>query len=131
MSESAKTMNGALPPSSAETRRTRSELRAMRCLPMASEPVNESLRRRGSESNGSVTSSVDDTTTLSTPGGRPAFRRMRASASEDSGVSAEGRWTTVQPAASAAAMLRAGTASGKFQGVITRVGPTGSFITMC
>ena len=44
----------------------------------------------------------------------------------DRGVSVEGCATTVQPAASAAAALRASMAAGKFHGVATPTTPTGS-----
>ena len=84
-----------------------------------------SLRSRPSVSSGSVAASSEETTMLSTPAGSPASARIPPSASAESGVSDEGRRITVQPAASAAAMPRAGTASGKFQGVMIRHGPTG------
>lgn len=45
-SASSKTMNGALPPSSIETRSTRSEEARIKCLPTAVDPVKDSLRRR-------------------------------------------------------------------------------------
>ena len=53
---------------------------------------------------------------------------MSASASIDSGVSLAGLTTIVQPAATAGPILRVPIASGKFQGVIIRQGPTGCFI---
>jgi hypothetical protein len=49
---------------------------------------------------------------------------------EVSGVSAAGFSTMVQPAAIAGAILRVAMASGKFQGVMKREGPTGRFRTM-
>ena len=45
-----------------------------------------------------------------------------------SGVSAAGLTTIVQPAAMAGPILRVPMASGKFHGVIIRVGPTGCFM---
>ena len=77
----------------------------------------------------SVTPSVAETTTFSTPAGSPSDWRIPAKASALSGASDEGRNTTLQPAANAAATPRAGTASGKFHGVITRHGPTGRRMT--
>ena len=68
-------------------------------------------------------------TTLSTPPGRPASSRMRASSSIDSGVCDAGLTTIVQPAATAGPILRVPIAMGKFQGVISRHGPTGWRIT--
>jgi hypothetical protein len=68
--------------------------------------------------------------TLSTPSGRPASRMIAASAYIDSGVWAAGLTTIVQPAATAGPILRVPIASGKFHGVIIRVGPTGRFIVI-
>ena len=129
MSASAKTTKGAQPPSSAETRMTCSALRVIRWRPTASEPVKVSFLMRPSDSSGSVASSSDDTTMLSTPAGSPASIRICPRASADSGVSGEGRRTTVHPAAIAGAIPRAGTASGKFHGLMTRHGPTGARVT--
>ena len=67
---------------------------------------------------------------LRTPGGTPASSARCTSASEVSGVSSAGLATTVQPAASAGAILRAIIAAGKFHGVITATTPTGSFTTI-
>jgi len=64
-------------------------------------------------------------TMLSTPFGKPASARMSASRSIDSGVSAAGLTTMVQPAAIAGPILRVPMASGKFHGVIIKQGPTG------
>ena len=68
-------------------------------------------------------------TTLSTPSGRPAScEHAGRAASIVSGVSWAGLTTIVQPAATAGPILRVPIASGKFHGVIIRVGPTGCFI---
>lgn len=48
----------------------------------------------------------------------------------EAGVSSAALMMTVQPAASAAATLRAGTTRGKFHGVNAATGPTGSWSTM-
>ena len=64
-------------------------------------------------------------TTFSTPAGRPASSRIRASMSIDSGVSFAGLTTIVQPAAIAGPILRVPIASGKFHGVMNTQGPTG------
>ena len=63
---------------------------------------------------------------LSTPGGTPASAARATSASEVSGVSSAGLQTTVHPAASAGAILRAIIAAGKFHGVMAATTPTGS-----
>ena len=49
--------------------------------------------------------------------------------SAESGVASAGFATTVHPAASAAPILRVSIAYGKFHGVISPAGPTGSRIT--
>ena len=46
------------------------------------------------------------------------------------GVSAAGLRTTVQPAASAGAILRVAMAAGKFHGVTSAATPTGRCVTM-
>jgi phosphoribosylcarboxyaminoimidazole (NCAIR) mutase len=60
-----------------------------------------------------------------TPSGRPASVKIWASASIDSGVCLAGLTIIVQPAATAGPILRVPMASGKFQGVMNRHGPTG------
>ena len=88
------------------------------------------LRTRGSSSQTSTTSGVrsrEAVTMFSTPGGTPASSASLTNASEVSGVSSAGLQTTVQPAASAGAILRAIIAAGKFHGVIAATTPTGSF----
>ena len=101
-----------------------------RCLPTGVEPVKVILRTRASASHASTTAGVrsrDAVTMFSTPGGTPASSASFTSASEVSGVSSAGLHTTVQPAASAGAILRAIIAAGKFHGVIAATTPTGSF----
>ena len=125
-SASSKTTNGALPPSSIETRRIWSAACAISVRPTSVEPVNDSLRVRGSRIRGSITAPDERAvTTLSTPAGSPTCSRMRASMSIDSGVSLAGLTTIVQPAAIAGPILRVPIASGKFHGVISTQGPTG------
>ena len=63
--------------------------------------------------------------TLTTPGGTPASSSSSASASIVSGVSDAGLSTTVQPAASAGAILRVAIAAGKFHGVTSTATPAG------
>ena len=122
-------MKGALPPSSSESFFSVAADSRARCLPTGVEPVKVILRTRSSASQTSTTSGVrsrDAQTMLSTPGGRPASTASSTSASEVSGVSSAGLATTVQPAASAGAILRAIIAAGKFHGVIAATTPTGS-----
>ena len=59
----------------------------------------------------------------------PACSANSAMANADNGVCVAGRTTKVQPAASAAAALRAIIALGKFHGVIAATTPTACLIT--
>ena len=128
-SASSKTTKGALPPSSIETRSTCSADCSMSLRPTSVEPVNDSLRVRGSRISGSMTEPLERAVmTFSTPAGRPASSRIAPSMSIDSGVSLAGLTTIVQPAAIAGPILRVPIASGKFHGVMNTHGPTGCFI---
>ena len=129
-SASSKTMNGALPPSSMDVRSTPSAAPARMCRPTGVEPVKETLRSRPSAMRARVTSSGRVVwTRLSTPTGRPASCSTDANRAAVSGVRSAGFRIAVQPAASAAPTLRAAIASGKFQGVMSRLGPTGCLVT--
>ena len=98
----------------------------MSLRPTAVDPVKLSFRSRGSAMIGPATAAeVDVVTTLTTPAGTPASSSSCTKKSVVSGVSSAGFTTTVQPAASAGAILRVAIASGKFHGVISRHGPTG------
>ncbi len=128
-SASSKIRNGAFPPSSIDTRSSPFDACSISLRPTSVEPVNDSLRVRGSSISGPITEPDDElVTTLSTPSGSPASRRISASASIDSGVCLAGFITIVQPAATAGPILRVPMAIGKFQGVIRRQGPTGCFM---
>ena len=67
--------------------------------------------------------------TLTTPSGKPASTSSCTKARVVRGVSSAGFTTTVQPAASAGAILRVAIASGKFHGVMKKHGPTGRWLT--
>jgi hypothetical protein len=125
-SASSNTMNGALPPSSIETRLSVSAHWRTSFLPTAVDPVNVSLRTTGLRHSSAPISSAGPVTTLNAPGGTPARSASSAIASADSGVCGAGLQTTVQPAASAAPTLREIIALGKFHGVIAATTPTGS-----
>ena len=130
-SASSKTMNGALPPSSIDVRNTFSAACFMSVTPTGVEPVNDTLRRRGSAIIG--VDSADDVlvvNTLTTPLGTPTSSRILTKYSVVSGVSVAGLITTVFPAARAGPILRVAMASGKFHGVIRKHGPTGRYETM-
>ena len=125
-SASSKTRKGALPPSSIDTRRTWSADCWMSVRPTSVEPVNDSLRVRGSLMSGSIVRPDDCAVmTLTTPPGSPTSSRIWASMSIDSGVCLAGLTTIVQPAAIAGPILRVPMASGKFHGVMNTHGPTG------
>ncbi|PQM44029.1 hypothetical protein C1Y40_05812 [Mycobacterium talmoniae] len=129
-SASSNTTNGALPPSSSDSRSSWSEACLARARPTPVEPVKVSLRIRPSSSSavvsapGSLVGSTD-----STPLGSPASSISWASSSMVSGVSCAGLTTMVLPAASAGPILRVPIASGKFHGVMARHGPTGALVT--
>jgi hypothetical protein len=130
-SASSNTRNGALPPSSIEQLVTVAAAVASRTRPTSVEPVNDSFRTRGSASMADTTRpAVAVQTTLTTPSGTPASRRIAATASAVSGVSLAGFRTTVHPAASAGAILRVAMAAGKFHGVTSTLTPTGWRRTM-
>ena len=94
---------------------------ASRTRPTSVDPVNESLRTRGSLSIALTTSDERlEGMTLTTPFGTPACSSRSATASAVSGVSDAGFSTTVQPAASAGPIFRVAIAAGKFHGV-TRI----------
>ena len=121
---------GRVAASSIEVWSTCSAEASISFFPTSVDPVNDSLRSRGSPISGPV-ALLDERVviTLTTPPGRPASSRIWASASMQSGVCCAGSTTLVQPAAMAGPSLRVPMAMGKFQGVIIRHGPTGCFIT--
>lgn len=113
-----------------EVRSTCRALSSMSFCPTPVEPVNESLRSRGSSVRGPLISAgCEVVRTLSTPSGNPAWPRISARASMDSGVWWAGLTIMVQPAATAGPILRVPIAMGKFHGVISSAGPTGWRIT--
>ena len=84
------------------------------------------LRRRESEMIGAeVAADVLVVITLMTPAGSPASSMVLTKSSVVNGVSSAGFTTIVQPAAMAGPILRVAIASGKFQGVMAKAGPTG------
>src|SRR3982074_1583888 len=119
-------MNGALPPSSIEQLTIVLAASRNNTLPTFVEPVNDSLRTRGSLMIAPTTLDERcDGMTLTTPAGTPASSNRLAIASAVSGVSEAGFRITVQPAASAWRFLPAASASVKFYGVTRIDTPTG------
>src|SRR3954453_9032229 len=85
-----------------------------RCLPTGTEPVKEILRTIGDAIRCSETFDGTPKTRLITPGGTPASSKHLTSPTQPPGVSSEALVVIEQPAASAAAVLRAGVSTGKF-----------------
>ena len=106
-SASLKTMNGAWPPSSAETRFMFAAALPTSILPTAVEPVKVILRTSGLVQNSSPMGFGSRAVTrLITPSGTPASIRHLKVSMAQSGVASAGLRTMVQPAASAGAILR-------------------------
>ena len=129
-SASSKTISGAFPPSSRATFLTVPAAWPISSLPTSVLPVNEIFFTAGLVVSSAPTGAGSEAvTTLNTPAGTPARPASSARASAASGVSSAGLATTVQPAASAGAALRAMVAKGKFHGVMAATTPTGCLIT--
>ena len=127
---SSKTIKGALPPSSIDTFFIVSAQFRVNILPMAVEPVKESLRTIGLSVNAlPISLELVPTTTFRMPLGIPACSASSAIARADNGVSEAGLITTGQPAARAGAHFLVIIAIGKFQGVIDATTPIGCLIT--
>jgi len=97
----------------------------MSSLPTSVDPVKLTLRTTGDSMSARLMGPDAPVMTLNTPAGSPARSATAAQASADSGVSPAGLATSVHPAASAGASLRASMALGKFHGVIAAHTPTG------
>ncbi len=122
-------MKGAFPPNSMETRLTLAAQAARSSRPTSVEPVKLSLRTLSSPVSTLATTRESPVTTLNTPAGMPARSASSARARALKGVLLAGRTMKVQPAASAAAALRAIMALGKFHGVMAAATPMGCFKT--
>ena len=96
-------------------------------LPVAVEPVNETMSTRGSFVMSSPIPFCEEVMTFTTPGGRSVFsRRNRPSRRLHQGVTGAPLSTTVQPAASAQPTFFRLSSWGKFQAVMAPTTPTGS-----
>ena len=126
MSASSKTSTGACPPSSIVQRLRVAAACLASSLPTSVEPVKLILRGMSEASTRSETGAGSPKTTLSTPSGRPASWKARATWTAVEGVSSEGLMTIEQPAPSAPATLRITFTPGKFHATKAQVGPTGS-----
>ena len=94
--------------------------------PTAFEPVKLMALTCGLSTSAGPTCDPRPTTRFSTPGGNPALSRTSARCQAVSGVSSAGLSTTVLPKARAGATFHVGMATGKFQGVISATGPSGT-----
>ena len=130
MSASSNTINGALPPSSSPTFLTVPAACRASIFPTSVEPVNVTMRTRGSVESTSPTATGSlQVMILNTPFGTPARSASSAKANADNGVSSAGFTTTVHPAAMAGVTLRVIMALGKFHGVIAATTPIGCLMT--
>ena len=107
-SASPNTTTGEWPPSSMVARFMPLAASWARCLPTGTEPVNEILRTIGEAIRCSETIAGTPNTRLITPGGTPASSKHFTSSTQPPGVSSDALMMIEQPAASAAAILRAG-----------------------
>ena len=126
MSASSQTITGAWPPSSMVLRFIRPAALAASILPTPTEPVKVILRTMGLLIKWSDTSAGTPHTILSTPGGRPASWNNCAKATTALGASSGPLRIMVQPAPTAAEILRIAWLNGKFQGEKAAHTPTGS-----
>src|SRR6266404_3807325 len=106
ISESSKTMNGALPPSSSDNFLTVPAHCCISNLPTSIEPVKVNLRTIGFEVSSPPTSFDGPVTHEKTPFGTPARSASSHKANAENGVAVAGFSTIVQPAASAGPDLR-------------------------
>ena len=118
-----------LPPSSSATRFTVCAASSETRFPARVEPVNEIMSTLGCRASASPTTGPVPHTRLKTPRGSPDACTTSASMKAESGATSLGFSTTVQPAASAGAILATTWCSGKFHGVIAPTTPTGSCTT--
>ena len=126
MSASSHTITGAWPPSSIVARFISEPARAANCLPTATEPVKEILRTMGECMRCVETSEGTPHTMFKHPGGSPASWHSWAMATTALGASSGPLRIIVQPAPSAAVILRMAWLKGKFHGENAAHTPTGS-----
>src|SRR3954469_23375887 len=124
-STSSSTIAADLPPSSSDTRLSRSVASAPTRRPAAVEPVNDTLSTPGGVTRYSLPSRPAGSTD-NTPSGSPASVNSAPSQSASIGVSGAGFRMTVQPASSAGISLLMAMNSGTFHGMIAATTPTGS-----
>ncbi len=99
--------------------------------PTSVDPVKVTTRTARWRSSAWVSSAAGPCTRFTTPSGTPASVRQRTSSVTASGAFSETLATTVQPAASAGASLRAWIEQGKFHGDRLATTPVGRRIVRC
>ncbi len=92
---------------------------------MAVEPVNDTMSMSRLDDSAAAGSGATDVTRLTTPGGKPTSCSTSASTTIASGSCGAGFITTVQPTASAGAILPTMFVSGKLYGEMHATAPTG------
>jgi len=125
MSASAKTMAGALPPSSSDTLVMFWLAAAMILCPALTEPVTLTMSVWALSAIALPTTLPLPVTILITPAGNPLSSTTWANSQQFSGVSCEGFSTMVHPAMSDAPAFRAMRKNGKFHGSIPATTPMG------
>ena len=124
-SASGKTMKGDFPPSSRDSFLPLPAVAARISRPTSVEPVKAILSTSGCATSASPVR-PSPVMTLTTPAGRPISSQSSAKRSAVSEVNSAGLSTTVFPIASAGAIFQASIRSGKFQGMIWPITPTGT-----
>ncbi len=94
-------------------------------IPTSLEPVNETKRVFGWSTSVSPTAAPGPETKFTTPGGSPTSRRISMNFQPIHGESLEGFSTTVFPVTSAAEVIPARIARGKFHGGMITPTPSG------
>ena len=128
-SASSRMMAADLPPSSSVHGLSFSAAILAISLPTALDPVKVNLSISGLAVSARPVSGPPGTTD-STPSGSPASAKISAIANNDSGVSAAGLTTMVQPASSAGPSLLAARKNGTFHAVTAATTPIGSRTTI-
>ena len=125
-SQSAKIRAAFLPPSSKDTGFTPAAAACMMAVPVRDSPVKVMASMSGWRvMNSPAEFGPKPCTRLNTPGGTPTAAMTSASKVAVPGVSSEGLTTTALPQASAGATFQVSSSSGRFQGDITPITPSG------
>src|SRR5487761_2681095 len=116
---SASTMVGFLPPISSWMRRRRLDASACSHSPTPQEPVKETAFNAGAAIKALPSVPPDPATKFPSPEGMPASRQASTLRQAHRGDAEAGLTTIVLPQIGAGAIFQAGSAMGKFQGVMS------------